>query len=443
MMEEQRFKVPRVSDRTLLMGLAAIHKTNAVTAINISSFGFAAISIAQADDLSGAIGAVIEADAFLVSQLTFHYCGLNWAYQRGGFDAKSPIYDEFRCVKRPQTEVATSADYIHAVANLTRQFRPFDAETSDGTSDAVEKISAIHESTLTRLELALTQLVEQGVEQRKKLEEEFVERTQRFREAQEEEHKREVDRIAEAERELKEAQAALEKRAQELDASDNTHARRQIRTQLLKDVEQRMREFGVSASTEGKRRPVAYGMGALACLFLGVIAVSFNELSYTEAMQRLAAAGSASSTGSSPDWFLSPRFWLWIRISLSTVGLVATVLYYVKWQNQWATHHAELEFNLQQFHLDVNRANWIIESCLEWRKETKSPIPAELLASMTRGLFSSTAEKSTQVLHPADELASALMGSASKLNLDIAGNKIEIDKPGRIPKSMVSKPAEG
>jgi hypothetical protein len=40
------------------------------------------------------------------------------------------------------------------------------------------------------------------------------------------------------------------------------------------------------------------------------------------------------------------------------------------------------------------------------------------------------------VLHPADELASALMGSASKLSLDINGNKLDIDKPGKIPKEV-------
>ena len=39
-------------------------------------------------------------------------------------------------------------------------------------------------------------------------------------------------------------------------------------------------------------------------------------------------------------------------------------------------------------------------------------------------------------VHPADELASALMGSASKLSLDINGNKLDIDKPGRIPKEV-------
>jgi len=36
------------------------------------------------------------------------------------------------------------------------------------------------------------------------------------------------------------------------------------------------------------------------------------------------------------------------------------------------------------------------------------------------------------VVHPSDQLASALLGSASKLKMNISGNELEIDKPGKI-----------
>lgn len=75
----------------------------------------------------------------------------------------------------------------------------------------------------------------------------------------------------------------------------------------------------------------------------------------------------------------------------------------------------------------------MVESCVEWRKERQSDVPTTLIESMTRGLFA-TRDMPPPVLHPADELASALMGSASKVSLDLGGNKVNIDKPGKIPK---------
>jgi hypothetical protein len=129
------------------------------------------------------------------------------------------------------------------------------------------------------------------------------------------------------------------------------------------------------------------------------------------------------------------RLLLWIRFSLLSIGLAASILYYIRWQNQWASSFATTEQSLQQFYIDVNRANWVVETCLEWRKENNSDIPASLVESLTRGLFSGRDSPPT-VLHPADELASALMGSASKLSLDLNGNKLDIDKPGKIPKTV-------
>ena len=102
----------------------------------------------------------------------------------------------------------------------------------------------------------------------------------------------------------------------------------------------------------------------------------------------------------------------------------------------WAEEHSHSEFQMQQFYIDVNRANWVIESCLEWRKETESAIPTALLESITKNLFANESKDLEQVIHPSDELASALLGSASKLKMNVAGNELEFDKPGKIkPKS--------
>lgn len=133
------------------------------------------------------------------------------------------------------------------------------------------------------------------------------------------------------------------------------------------------------------------------------------------------------------------RVWHWLRLLLSSFGLIGTLLYFIKWQNKWADRHAESEFELQQFQLDVNRASWVIESCLEWRKETSNHVPAELLKSITHNLFSRGNAEVENVVHPADALASALMGSASKVKLKMGDSDVEFDKPGKIAKSVAAK----
>ena len=60
-------------------------------------------------------------------------------------------------------------------------------------------------------------------------------------------------------------------------------------------------------------------------------------------------------------------------------------------------------------------------------------MPDNLLSSVTKNLFNPQAEPET-VLHPADELASALLGSASKVKLKVGDSEVDFDKPGKIAK---------
>jgi len=83
-------------------------------------------------------------------------------------------------------------------------------------------------------------------------------------------------------------------------------------------------------------------------------------------------------------------------------------------------------FICSSFIFDINRANWLIESCLEWKKETSSEIPDLLLDSITKGLFDNGSTSSRDKVRPADELASALFGSASKIKLKAGDNEIEV-----------------
>jgi hypothetical protein len=149
-------------------------------------------------------------------------------------------------------------------------------------------------------------------------------------------------------------------------------------------------------------------------------------------LQTLAAAVPASAVAApAAVWDKTDLYFVWARISVLTVGLLFSILYYIKWENRWADQHATAEFQLQQFYVDVNRANWVVESGLEWHKETGATIPDTIMQSITANLFKFH-DQAPQPLHPADELASALLGSASKLRLKSGDSELEFDKPGKI-----------
>jgi hypothetical protein len=230
---------------------------------------------------------------------------------------------------------------------------------------------------------------------------------------------------------------------------------------MLTDVTERVNNFDVSTVTRTARKPVAMGMLGLIYVFFVLMAWTGFELYSAREVQAAISSIATSlkqqavSTSASAPKPISlemaatmlhdsstERIMLWIRFSLLTIGLVGSIIYYIRWQSRWAEQFAATENSLKQFHLDVNRANWVVETCLEWRKETESLIPASLIESLTRGLF--TRDSPTpQAIHPADELASALVGSASKISLAVGDNKIEYDKPGKIPKTISApKPAD-
>ena len=259
-------------------------------------------------------------------------------------------------------------------------------------------------------------------------------------------------------KELEGRKSELDSRSAALDDRDNTHVRREIRDKMLTDVKDRINDFGVSTATNNKRKPVLFGMLSMMVVFASLLGFSLYEANtvHTETMYQLEAIRNVSIIGesgkeksgitpetwakvSAHDVDRSAIYWLWLRVTIFSFGLIGTVLYYIKWQSRWADYHSNSEFQLQQFYVDVNRANWVIESCLEWSKETGSEMPNIMLESMTKNLFVGENKDLEQVMHPSDELASALLGSASKLKMNIAGNELEIDKPGKIKPKVSTK----
>lgn len=458
-MGQVNYKIPRITDEQIHRCLTELSAEFGPFQVGIQVGDAHIGQIAYPDAQEPNLLAVLAEK----SELIFHFAGtvsgVSLAYYRGGAQGalwdKSPVFDDFAI----DTQGFDPAR-IKIAARALDLFRPVQLPKPSDPISLLESQRALQESSFSRLQLQLERVFEQTINLRSQLDEQVRDREatleQEFKAKELEasqRHERQAETLAEKER-------ALEERRKSLDESDNTFARRQIRDRMLSDVSARVQNFGLSQATVSARRPVAAGMGAL-CLFLLTLLVwtSFELYSVrgnatqsigTESASTAQGLASAPHTGASSqrqprpsalgyatakDGNTTERLLLWIRFAFASLGLAASILYYIRWQNTWAATFASTEQSLQQFHIDVNRANWVVETCLEWRKETASDIPEPLIESLTRGLFVGR-ETSATVLHPADELASALLGSASKLSLDINGNKLDIDKPGKIPKAV-------
>ena len=79
--------------------------------------------------------------------------------------------------------------------------------------------------------------------------------------------------------------------------------------------------------------------------------------------------------------------------------------------------------------LDIDRASWVVETALEWRRAEKSEIPTPLLEGITRNLFVQK-DPSTDKTSARDDLASALVGNASQVKMKVGDNEVSIDRKG-------------
>jgi len=116
-------------------------------------------------------------------------------------------------------------------------------------------------------------------------------------------------------------------------------------------------------------------------------------------------------------------------LGIKSLFLGAAIWYYIRWQNAWFQKHADEEFNQKAFELDLDRASWLVEMAMEWQDEKGTEIPEYLVDKLSKNLFTKD-ENETPILHPADQLASALMGSSSSIELNTNGNKIKLDRKG-------------
>jgi hypothetical protein len=267
----------------------------------------------------------------------------------------------------------------------------------------------VHRELILKLNQQSAEISEQFTKKRLDLEEEIASRKTALEEKFDEdraklaeEQKIQQDRL-DAERE------ALNQDKKRLDDRDNTHVRRELRQNLNANLADYKTNFELSKGTRDLRRPVGYVVGLIEAACVGLLVFFFVTMPLEADV-----------------W---ERAFFWAKTVTLTFFAAGTAVWYLKWLTQWSSRHADGEFQLRQLELDIDRASWVVETAFEWKSSQESSIPQPLLDAITRNLFASGEARIDTADSPADHLASALLGDASKVKLKFGDyGELEMDR---------------
>lgn len=417
MANPQLIKVPRQTDRALVESFIAFADALEVAQATINVGAAGTFSIPTKEELPSEVAELVSFDASLIESASVSIQGFGITFYRGGYPTQnqpgSAIYDDIGIQFDKNNCKLSEHDRLRVFGLISKRLGPFNPlrHVEGGRSPEQDQLLAIHNATLERLESLNEELIRGSEEFRRTLEEDFRERSneleQKF-EARSDQLNAEID----AKRSLIAAQEKeLAGKVKEIDDRQNTHVRRELRQQILAEIRNRTKEFRLTKGTNNLRWPIHV---VLVALIFGLALAAFYY-----AVESIAAISENPARALAVAVLVSKQL-------LLSAALGASVIFYIKWMNAWFSKHAATEFQLRQFQLDIERASWVVETALEWKDAKGSTIPPELLNPISNNLFGSEDVPRTLV-SPADELASALMGTASRVRLNVAGSELELD----------------
>lgn len=419
MANQKIIQIPRSSDVAIIDLFLDLGREYGTPSNKINIHTIEAIEIPLNGEEPAPVQQIREINSSLIETASVNINGLSITFYRGGNkppESKSALIDDLSI--NVSNSQLTSEQKHEILGKISAKLGPFEADrVAPGLLNDDQKASlAIHGSVLERLEVLAASLTKDTAEWLRSSETEYrtksaekdAELNQRWEELQKE-NENHKSRLLEREQ-------ALQKKQAEIDDRENTHVRREIRKDILKEVKTRSQEFTLTKNTRNLRLPIHVICGLL-LVFLGYM----NVLTFSELIDFISLGNSSGQ-----DVLASKLVVLGVKGLLLTIGLGASAVFYLRWMNSWFNEHANAEFRLKQFQLDIERASWVVETALEWKDVKGSAIPNELLEPLTRKLFCTEDEKAKE-LHPADQLASALMGTASKVRLAAGDSEVELD----------------
>ncbi|TWA22728.1 hypothetical protein FB005_10918 [Sinorhizobium medicae] len=275
----------------------------------------------------------------------------------------------------------------------------------------LQSVLRSHQSIIERLQRMTLEVGEQTTRARRDLEAEYVELKKQL-EDQVAAERTESQKAIDSERAILTQRAdEVAARARVLDDRNNTHVRRELHEKLKARLADRFKKLDLTPETKRARWPIHLGVAASAALLAFLV--------YSLTSEALVVTSRADST-------LAERILVIAKSATASLGFLGILSWYLRWMNRWFERLAENEFQLKQFELDITRAQWVVETAFEWKISQQSPIPDPLLENISRNLFINSEKDVNADMHPADYLASALIGKASNVKLAVPGAEIEL-----------------
>ncbi|MGJ5153031.1 hypothetical protein [Bradyrhizobium sp. HKCCYLR1023] len=406
--------IPRLDDKTALAFFEELKTTLQPNNLSLQAIGFDAINLLALDERGQQILSLLTTrSSFLITQLVLSYQNLNIQLSRYNDPNRSPFNDELR-IDYHNNQPGLDASQRLALMSVINSRFPLGSQSPNGPAGRTfDDLHAIYQSTVLSLQTSFGQQIEKitnwTVEQTAALEQHklrLAEETAAERDRLSKEYESRVEQ-------LRTSAEELEGKRRELDDRAYMHARRGIRADLQKTIKERQQKFALTPETRRLRTPVHV---ALTLLLIALAAANYATL---QAILKLDLDKATTSI----------LVWTFGKQTIVTLAFVGILLFYVRWMNRWFEQHAAAEFLLKQFELDIDRASWVVETAMEWRRDQQAEIPASLLDGITRNLFSDRHD-TTQAHSAADDLASALVGNASQLKLKVGENELNFDRKG-------------
>ena len=392
-MAHETLFVPKQSDEVLINCFRKIAEKYGIESFSVTAFGFSTFDIhSNAGKPVGILKTLLEQGVNLIDTISLSFPEFSLTFKKGGYaEPPSPYFDEIR-IHGPGSNLDVM-DRIKIGAILIKELQAYDpGRAIQGPSEEQNQLQALHQSMLERLETTATTLIQNLAEfeqqQQSKFQANEVKRTEKLQK-----HKEKLDKEQEDKNKaFDERERELNERTAEIDNRDNTHVRRELRRDLLAEIQKRSDEFKLTKGTSDLRWPIH-----VAC-FIGLLVITCGAIFYANQLTDFIGV---------PEFQTLPFVVLTIKQVALTLGAVGLGFFYIRWLNRWFQQHAKVEFELKQFQLDIDRASWLVETALEWKTSEGDAIPDTLLTSLTRNLFSGDdREQSEQLKHPANILAS-------------------------------------
>jgi hypothetical protein len=294
-----------------------------------------------------------------------------------------------------QIGIIPASDYINKLKNIFKEIN--ELEYIKKYSPDLAQLYQERENALGKIEETSIRITESYEQFRRKASEDLIVKQNELEDSFRKKTEALQDDFQIRKNELEAREKKLDELKKSIDDRNNTHVRREISQQLLHTLKQRYTSFSLSNTTIKKRIIIH----VLFSFFILTLAVALGMLLYTNTHDTLS----------------------YIKIGISTFGFAATILYYIKWNDSWFRKHAEEEFYMKRFELDIERASWLVEMVMEFQNEKGGDIPNELIKTLSTNLFSNkTFEK---INHPSEEIIDGLLKGLSGITIGLPNGNVE------------------